>query len=300
MCDASNSALRAILGQRVSKQLLVIAYASRTMDPAQMNYTTTEKELLAIVFALDKFRSYLLRSKIIIFSKHTALKFLLKKPDEFDLEIRDKKAKLREESTSLPIRDDFPDKQLLQIDKSEPWFVDICNFLIATMFPPAASKSYKDKIESDAKYYIWDDLDSTMTKSFVSAFRIPRSSRFFIFVIQHLMAAIMDQVRWLKKYSTVGSIGPQFFEMLTNMSRPTNSVSEQEWPSTKGMKCPNSRFCFVKFLTCRVLISWGHSPSPMEILIFSLSLTMCRDGRRLKPPRLMMLKFGVSKALITD
>ncbi|RDY14826.1 Retrovirus-related Pol polyprotein, partial [Mucuna pruriens] len=57
MCDASNSALEAILGQRVGvgKPPHVIAYASRTMDPAQMNYTTTEKELLGIVFALDKF-----------------------------------------------------------------------------------------------------------------------------------------------------------------------------------------------------------------------------------------------------
>ncbi|RDX70249.1 Retrovirus-related Pol polyprotein, partial [Mucuna pruriens] len=75
MCDASNSTLEAILGQRVgvSKQSYVITYAFRTMDSAQLNYTTTEKELLAIIFALDKFRSYLLGSKIIIFSDHAAL-----------------------------------------------------------------------------------------------------------------------------------------------------------------------------------------------------------------------------------
>ncbi|RDY07706.1 Retrovirus-related Pol polyprotein from transposon opus, partial [Mucuna pruriens] len=100
MCDASNSALGAVLGQRVGKQSHVIAYASRTMDPTQMNYTTIEKEMLAIVFALDKLRFYLLGSKNIIFSNHAALKFLLKKPrliqwmlllQEFDLEIRDKK-----------------------------------------------------------------------------------------------------------------------------------------------------------------------------------------------------------------
>ncbi|RDX72222.1 Retrovirus-related Pol polyprotein, partial [Mucuna pruriens] len=63
------------------KQVHVIAYASQTMDPAQLNYTTTKKELLTIVFALDKFRSYLLGSKIIVFSDHAALRFLLKKPD---------------------------------------------------------------------------------------------------------------------------------------------------------------------------------------------------------------------------
>ncbi|RDX85928.1 Retrovirus-related Pol polyprotein, partial [Mucuna pruriens] len=68
---------RAGVGQPVH----VIAYASKTMDPAQQNYTTTEKELLAIVFAVDKFRSCLLGSKIIVFSDHAALRYLMKKPD---------------------------------------------------------------------------------------------------------------------------------------------------------------------------------------------------------------------------
>ncbi|RDY12152.1 Retrovirus-related Pol polyprotein, partial [Mucuna pruriens] len=70
MCDASYSVLEAIIGQRVGK-----------IDVAQVNYTTTEKELLPIVFVLDKFRSYLLGSKIVVFSNHAALKNLLKKPD---------------------------------------------------------------------------------------------------------------------------------------------------------------------------------------------------------------------------
>ncbi|RDX97021.1 Retrovirus-related Pol polyprotein, partial [Mucuna pruriens] len=75
MCDTSNSALGAVLGQRarVGKPMHVIAYASRTMDPTQLNYTIIEKELLAIVFALDKFRPYLLGSKIIVFSDHDTL-----------------------------------------------------------------------------------------------------------------------------------------------------------------------------------------------------------------------------------
>ncbi|MCI57794.1 hypothetical protein A2U01_0079045, partial [Trifolium medium] len=63
MCDASNYAVGAVLAQRVDKAAHVISYASRTLDSAQANYTTTEKELLAIAFALDKFRSYLLGSK---------------------------------------------------------------------------------------------------------------------------------------------------------------------------------------------------------------------------------------------
>ncbi|RDY03608.1 Retrovirus-related Pol polyprotein from transposon 17.6, partial [Mucuna pruriens] len=100
------------------------------MDLAQINYTTTKKELLEIVFALDKFCSYLLGSKIIVFSNHATLKFLLKKSDtkprliqwmfllqEFDLEIRDKKV---------------------------------------STFPLEASKADKEKLERDVKYYIWN------------------------------------------------------------------------------------------------------------------------------------------------
>jgi len=79
MCDASNYALAAALAQRIDKQSRVIYYASRTLDPAQANYTTTEKELLAVVFALEKFRSYFLGSPIVVFTDHATLKYLLKK-----------------------------------------------------------------------------------------------------------------------------------------------------------------------------------------------------------------------------
>jgi hypothetical protein len=104
MCDASDFAMGAVLGQRVDKIPHAIYYASKTLMDAQVNYTTTEKELLAVVFALDKFRSYLLGSKVIIYSDHAALRHLLAKKEtkprlirwilllqEFDIEIRDKK-----------------------------------------------------------------------------------------------------------------------------------------------------------------------------------------------------------------
>ena len=81
MCDASDYAVGVILGQRVDKKPHVIYYASNTLNEAQLNSTTTEKELLTIVFALDKFRSYLVGLLVIIYTDHSALKYLLSKPD---------------------------------------------------------------------------------------------------------------------------------------------------------------------------------------------------------------------------
>uniref|UniRef100_A0A151UH90 Retrovirus-related Pol polyprotein from transposon opus n=1 Tax=Cajanus cajan TaxID=3821 RepID=A0A151UH90_CAJCA len=81
MCDAPNYALGAVLAQRVDKLPRVIYYAFRTLDAVQANYTTIEKELLAIILALDKFRSYLLGFLVIVYTDHAALKYLLKKAE---------------------------------------------------------------------------------------------------------------------------------------------------------------------------------------------------------------------------
>ena len=68
MCDASNFAIGAVLGQRIDNKQHVIYYSSRTLNDAKLNYITTEKEFLAVMFALEKFRPYLQGSKITIFT----------------------------------------------------------------------------------------------------------------------------------------------------------------------------------------------------------------------------------------
>src|SRR3954466_14146518 len=70
MCDASDFAVGPVLGQRVDKKLNVIHYPKKTLDSSQKNYATTKKELLAVVFAFDKFRQYIVDSKVIIHTDH--------------------------------------------------------------------------------------------------------------------------------------------------------------------------------------------------------------------------------------
>ena len=79
MNDASDLSIRAILGQREYGKPYVVYYASKTLNEAKRKYTTTKKELLAVVYALDKFRAYLMGSDIIIFIDHSALKYFLTK-----------------------------------------------------------------------------------------------------------------------------------------------------------------------------------------------------------------------------
>ena len=104
MCDASDYATGAVLGQREDKKDFMIYYASKTLDSAQSNYTTMEKEFLAVVFALENFRSYIIGSPVTIFTDHAVMKYLLSKQytkprltrwillcQEFNLTIKEKK-----------------------------------------------------------------------------------------------------------------------------------------------------------------------------------------------------------------
>nr|GEW00193.1 reverse transcriptase domain-containing protein [Tanacetum cinerariifolium] len=158
ICDASDYIVGAVLGQRKDKHFQPIHYASKTMNEAHENYTTTEKELFAVVFEFDKFRQNLVLSKTIVFINYSALRYLLAKQDakpqlikwilllqEFDIEIRNKKGAKnlaadrlsRLENPNLgklikaEIRDLFPEEQLMLISdgNDEHCYVNFTNYL---------------------------------------------------------------------------------------------------------------------------------------------------------------------------
>ncbi|PIN20438.1 DNA-directed DNA polymerase [Handroanthus impetiginosus] len=156
----------------------------KTLNDAQLNYTTIEKELLAVVFAFDKFRSYLVGTKVIVYTDHAAIRYLIEKKDaksrlirwvlllqEFDLEIRDRKGTKNQIADHLSrlespaktdepnlINDNFPDEQLLAIVASDvSWYADIVNYLTCGIIPCDLSAQQKKKFLFDTRKYFWDD-----------------------------------------------------------------------------------------------------------------------------------------------
>ena len=152
------------------------------MNDAQLNYATTEKELLAIVFAFDKFRPYWIGNKVVVHTNHSAIKYLMTKKDakprliwwvlllqEFDLEIKDKKgtenlvadhlSRLEGAGDEVQVNDNFPDEQLLAIEEKRavPWFADYVNYLVAKVIPPEFSYQQKKRFFAHLKHYYWEE-----------------------------------------------------------------------------------------------------------------------------------------------
>ena len=153
MCDASDLAIGVVLSQREEGKPYVVFYASKMLNEAQRNYTTIEIELLVVVYALEKFRAYLVGLDIIIFTDHSALKYLLTKQSakarlirwvlllqEFNLQIKDKngvenvvadhlsRLTTAHNTHNPPINDEFPEESLLLVENA-PWYAYIANFL---------------------------------------------------------------------------------------------------------------------------------------------------------------------------
>nr|GEX69328.1 reverse transcriptase domain-containing protein [Tanacetum cinerariifolium] len=159
MNDASDFAIGTVLGQRHEKHFRSIHYASKTMTDAESIYTMTEKEMLAVVYAFEKFRSYLIMNKRIMHTDHSALKYLFAKKDakarllrwvlllqEFDFKVLDTKGDENLAADHLSrlenpyenvfdpkeINETFPLETLSMVtfrgDSSSPWFADFANY----------------------------------------------------------------------------------------------------------------------------------------------------------------------------
>ncbi|GJX04623.1 reverse transcriptase domain-containing protein [Tanacetum coccineum] len=179
MCDASDYAIGAVLGQRIEKHFRPIHYASKTMTEAETNYTTTEKEMLAVVYAFEKFRSYLIMNKSVVYTDHSALKYLFNKKDakarllrwvlllqEFDFKVIDTKGAENYAADHLsrlenPYENIFDPKEITETfpletlsvitskDQSTPWFADFANYHAGKFIKKGMSTQEKNKFFKD-------------------------------------------------------------------------------------------------------------------------------------------------------
>ncbi|GJU88829.1 reverse transcriptase domain-containing protein [Tanacetum coccineum] len=179
--------VQSLAGNVHEKHFRPIHYASKTMNEAESRYTTTEKEMLAVVYAFEKFRSYLVMNKCTVYTDHSALKYLFAKKDskarllrwvlllqEFDFDVVDTKgaenlaadhlSRLenphKNELDPKEINEKFPLETLSSIavlDASTPWFADIANYHAGNFMIKGMSTQQKRKFFKDVKHYFWED-----------------------------------------------------------------------------------------------------------------------------------------------
>nr|GEU54377.1 hypothetical protein [Tanacetum cinerariifolium] len=177
-----------VLRQCQEKHFRPIHYASKTMTEAESNYTTTKKEMLAVVYAFDKFRSYLIMNKSIVYTDHSTLKYLFAKKDskarllrwvlllqEFKFKVIDTKgaknlavdhlSRLENPHQSVldkkEINETFPLETLNMVsfrgNSSTPWFADFTNYHAGNFVVKGITSQQKNKFFKDVKHYFWDN-----------------------------------------------------------------------------------------------------------------------------------------------
>nr|GEY86868.1 uncharacterized protein [Tanacetum cinerariifolium] len=188
MCDASDFVIGAVLGQRQDKHFRPIHYASKTMTEAKSNYTIMEKEMLVVVYAFEKFWSYLIMNKSMVYTDHSALKYLFAKKDskarllrwvpllqEFTFKVIDTKGTENLTANRLSqlenphqnvldlkeINESFPLETLNLVstrgNSSCLWFTDFVNYHAGNFIVKGMSSQQKSKFFKDVKHYFWDD-----------------------------------------------------------------------------------------------------------------------------------------------
>nr|GFA78282.1 reverse transcriptase domain-containing protein [Tanacetum cinerariifolium] len=158
MCDASDFAVGAVLGQIIEKHFRPNHYASKTMNQAESNYTTTEKEMLAVVYTFEKFRSYLIMNKSIEFD------FKVIDTRGAENNVADHLSRLENPYENVfdpkEINETFPLESLNNVahnDPSTPWYADLANYHAGNFIIKGMTSQQKKKFFKDARHYFWDD-----------------------------------------------------------------------------------------------------------------------------------------------
>ncbi|CAN6697728.1 unnamed protein product [Malus baccata var. baccata] len=277
----------------------------RTLNDAQLNYATTENELLAVVFALEKFRSYLVGAKVNVYTDHAVLKYLLSKKDakprlirwilllqEFDLEIRDKKGSenvmadhlsrlnipIASEQDSLPLRESFPDEQLFAVQCRTPWFADMVNYLVKGVVHPDLTLQQKKKFLSDVKHYFWDDpyLFKYCPNQIIRRCIPEAEQESVLRFAQHFACGgHFGQKRTAEKFLQSGLFWPTLFKDAYNWCKACDRC-QRVGNQSKRNEMPQQSILIVELFDV-----WGISSPDV-------------------PPRVIFPRFGIPRVILSD
>ena len=175
--DASDSTLGAVLGQK-NLTLYAIYYTNKNLTLAELNYIVTEKEFLAVIHAINKFRHYITGYETFVHADHSAISYSMNKPitngritrwllllQEFNITILDRPGKqntiadflsrIQNENNDQPVEDKFPDEYLFAVSIKSPWYVDIANYLAIGKMPFHLTPREKRRIVHNSTSYSW-------------------------------------------------------------------------------------------------------------------------------------------------
>eukprot|EP00253_Pinus_taeda_P016593 PITA_16593 len=175
--DASDTALGAVLGQK-GLVPYAIYYTSKNLTPTELNYTVTEKEFLAVVHAINKFRHYITGYETFVHTDHYAIRYLMNKPvtngrvtrwllllQEFNITLLDRPgqqntvadflSRIQNTNEDSPVEDKFLDEYFFAVTTKTPWYADIANYLFTGKLPSHLFPNEKRKIIQESSKYSW-------------------------------------------------------------------------------------------------------------------------------------------------
>nr|GEX01642.1 reverse transcriptase domain-containing protein [Tanacetum cinerariifolium] len=311
-----------VLGQHQEKHFRPIHYASKTMTEAESNYTTMEKEMLAVVYAFEKFRSYLIMNRSIVYTDHSALKYLFAKKDskarflhwvlllqEFTFKVIDTKgpenltvdhlSRLENPHQNVldpkEINESFPLETLNMVssrgNSSTSWFADFANYHARNFVVKGMSSQQKNKFFKDVKHYFWDDL--FLFK--ICADQVIRRCMHGEEAINILKACHYGPTRGhhgpnytAKKVFDSGFYWPTIYRDTQDLVK-TCDVCQRQGKISQRDEMPQIPSKFAKFLTSGALTSWAPKALPTND-----AHVVCKFLKNL------FAIFGTPRAIISD
>eukprot|EP00253_Pinus_taeda_P005467 PITA_05467 len=176
--DASDTAIGAVLGQEEDKKPYAIYYISKNLSFAELNYTVTEKEFLAVIHAVNKFGHYITGYPVVLYTDHSAIKYLANKPvtnariirwlillQEFDITIKDRPGKenpvadflsrIPKSIETAAVEDQFLDEHLFSVAVRTPWYADVANYLAVGKLPKHLTPQERKQIVQKSTRFSW-------------------------------------------------------------------------------------------------------------------------------------------------